>query len=52
MITPRESATTGPEVGVDALRELTLNLRWALHHGTDELWAELDPDLLWQRCPP
>jgi hypothetical protein len=25
--------------------ELTLNLRWAWHHGTDELWAELDPEL-------
>jgi starch phosphorylase len=33
------------EFGSDALTELTLNLRWAWHHGTDELWAELDPEL-------
>jgi starch phosphorylase len=48
MITPREATTTGPDVGIDALRELALNLRWAWHHGTDELWAELDPEL-WAR---
>ena len=45
MITPQESVTTEPDVGIDALRELTLNLRWAWHHGTDELWAELEPEL-------
>ncbi len=33
------------DLGIDALTELTLNLRWAWHHGTDELWAELDPEL-------
>lgn len=38
---PRQSGQTG----IDALTELTLNLRWAWHHGTDELWAELDPEL-------
>ena len=45
MVTPRESSTTEPDAGIDALTELTLNLRWAWHHGTDDLWAELDPEL-------
>ena len=27
------------------LTELALNLRWAWHHGTDEIWAELEPEL-------
>jgi starch phosphorylase len=45
MITPREATTIEPDVGIDALRELALNLRWAWHHGTDELWTELDPEL-------
>jgi starch phosphorylase len=27
------------------LRELALDLRWSWHHGTDELWSELDPEL-------
>src|ERR671918_766485 len=36
---------TAPDIGLDALKELTLNLRWSWHHGTDELWAELDPEL-------
>ncbi len=33
------------DFGIEALTELTLNLRWAWHHGTDELWTELDPEL-------
>lgn len=33
------------QTGTDALTELTLNLRWAWHHGADQLWAELDPEL-------
>lgn len=37
--------TTEPPIGIEALAELTLNLRWAWHHGTDELWAQLDPEL-------
>jgi starch phosphorylase len=45
MVTPQESSRTVPDIGIDALTELTLNLRWAWHHGTDELWAELDPEL-------
>lgn len=36
-------ATTG--VGIEALRELALDLRWSWNHATDELWAQLDPEL-------
>jgi starch phosphorylase len=43
-----DAVTSKAGVGIDALIELTLNLRWAWHHGTDELWAELDPEL-WGR---
>jgi starch phosphorylase len=42
---PGKSSTTVPDIGIDALTELTLNVRWAWHHGADELWAELDPEL-------
>ena len=45
MANPRPSSTTEREIGIEALTELTLNVRWAWHHGTDELWAELDPEL-------
>jgi len=41
----RKSSRRPGETWIDALTELTLNLRWAWHHGTDELWAELDPEL-------
>ena len=33
------------DVGSDSLTELALDLRWSWHHGTDELWSELDPEL-------
>jgi starch phosphorylase len=33
------------EVGIEALTELALNLRWSWNHGTESLWAALDPDL-------
>ena len=33
------------EFGIAALTELALNLRWAWHRGTHELWAQLEPDL-------
>ena len=33
------------DIGFEALSELALNLRSSLHHGTDELWRELDPEL-------
>ena len=32
-------------IGIDALTELALNLRWSWNHGADELWAQLDPEL-------
>ena len=41
----RRSPRRPAQTWIDALTELTLNLRWAWHHGTDELWAELDPEL-------
>jgi starch phosphorylase len=40
----RDSGTTS-DVGRAALTELALDLRWSWHHGTDELWSELDPEL-------
>lgn len=39
---PGESA---PPPGVESLTELALDLHWAWNHGTDELWALLDPEL-------
>jgi glycogen phosphorylase len=33
------------DVGIETLTELALNLRWSWHHGTHELWAQLDPEL-------
>ena len=33
------------EIGIEALTELALDLRWSWHHATDELWAELEPEL-------
>ena len=34
-----------PSPDVDALTELALDLQWSWSHGTDELWAQLDPEL-------
>ena len=31
--------------GAETLTELALDLRWAWNHGTDELWAQLEPEL-------
>src|SRR5207245_10986517 len=45
MAKPKTPSTRALDLGIEALTELTLNLRWAWHHGTDELWAELDPEL-------
>jgi glycogen phosphorylase len=40
------SAKTPAKIEDDeALRELALDLQWAWNHSTDELWAQLDPDL-------
>src|SRR6267378_4320424 len=33
------------DIGIEALTELALNLRWSWNHTTDELWAQLDPEL-------
>src|SRR5712664_394983 len=33
------------DIGIEALTELALNLRWSWNHSTDELWAQLDPEL-------
>ena len=41
----RTSPGRPDQTGIDALTELALNLRWAWHHGTDEIWAELEPEL-------
>jgi starch phosphorylase len=45
MADPQPSSTTDRDVGIDGLTELALNLRWAWHHGADELWAALEPEL-------
>jgi starch phosphorylase len=33
------------DVGIETLTELALNLRWSWNRSTDELWAQLDPEL-------
>src|SRR5256712_2513092 len=33
------------DVGIEALTELALNLRWSWNRSTDELWAQLDPEV-------
>jgi starch phosphorylase len=45
MTGPQAPSTRESDLGIDTLTELTLNLRWAWHHGTDDLWAQLDPEL-------
>src|SRR6516164_7849872 len=40
-----ESPTSTHAVGIDALTQLALDLRWSWNHSTDELWAQLDPEL-------
>jgi starch phosphorylase len=43
----RKGRDSGPtsDVGRASLTELALDLRWSWHHGTNELWSELDPEL-------
>ena len=41
----KEASGTKTNTGSDALTELALDLRWSWHHGADELWSELDPEL-------
>src|SRR5207249_10977376 len=33
------------DIGIEALTELALNLRWSWNRSTDDLWAQLDPEL-------
>src|SRR3989475_6783287 len=32
-------------IGIEALTELALNLRWSWNRSTDDLWAQVDPEL-------
>jgi starch phosphorylase len=41
----RKAASTPQVLGVDALKELALNLHWSWNHAADELWEALDPYL-------
>ena len=34
--------------GIEALREIALDLRWSWNHSADELWSQLEPEL-WER---
>ncbi len=38
---------TSQVLGMDALKELALNLHWSWNHAADELWGALDP-YLWE----
>jgi len=40
-------ATPSPTLGIDALKELALNLHWSWSHAADKLWEALD-SYLWQ----
>ena len=33
------------DIGIEALTDLALNLRWSWNRSTDELWAQLEPEL-------
>src|SRR5713101_1545432 len=33
------------DIEIEALTEMALNLRWSWNRSTDELWAQLDPEL-------
>jgi starch phosphorylase len=41
-----------PEIGPGQLVELALDLRWSWEHSSDELWAEIEPDLWMQTHNP
>jgi len=43
-----ELANENQASAAELLRQLALNLRWSWHHGADELWKRLDPEL-WER---
>jgi starch phosphorylase len=44
---PEAGKQPANSLGVDALKELALNLHWSWNHAADELWEALDSDL-WQ----
>jgi starch phosphorylase len=45
MASRSESFRRSTAIGINVLTELALDLSSAWHHGADELWAQLDPDL-------
>ena len=44
---PKATEQTANKLGVDALKELALNLHWSWNHAADELWKALD-SYLWE----
>ena len=42
-----QATTPAPTLGIDALKELALNLHWSWNHAADKLWEALD-SYLWQ----
>jgi starch phosphorylase len=44
---PKATERPASELGVDALKELALNLHWSWNHAADELWEALD-GYLWE----
>jgi starch phosphorylase len=45
MAEPERSSKSTEPIGIDALTELALDLRWSWNHSGDALWAQLDPEL-------
>lgn len=45
MAKSERSAKRTRKIGVEALTELALDLRWSWNHSADELWAQLEPEL-------
>jgi starch phosphorylase len=39
------SSAQAPDIGLDSLAELALDLRWSWDHGSDDLWEEMDREL-------
>jgi starch phosphorylase len=40
----RSAKATGT-IGIEALSDLALDLRWSWNHSAETLWEELDPEL-------
>jgi glycogen phosphorylase len=47
-----EFATSNDVSAAELLRQLALDLRWSWHHGSDELWKRLNPELWEQTANP